>query len=160
MQVTLKILKEAGLDDCDVLNQVLNMFKSAILYLQYLLPWIASIIGKFGILFAVAKVEFNIFVNIMFYPIASFDCFDNIKHSNFMKYTKNIASSSLQLTIIVLVIYANNLLLSNYMNDLMSNLEQNNNIFHLAAISVVFQLVKMTMATSVADSISRQVFGG
>ena len=160
VQITLKLLKDVELDKCDVLHEVLNAVNGVMLKLQFFLPWIASIIGKFGIIFAVIKAEYNIFINIMLYPIAAFDCFDDIKHSNFMKYTKNIASSSLQLTIIVLVIYANNLLLSNYMTDMLSNLNQGNNTFNLAVMSVVFQLVRMTMATSVADGISKQVFGG
>lgn len=158
-EITLYLMKSHNLHDTGLIDGFWNQIPVMILYLHYLIPWICSIIGKFGLIFAVIKCAYNIFINVMLYPIAAFDCFDNIKHSNFMKYTKNIASSSLQLTIIVLVIYANNMLLSSYMNDMMSQLD-NNNVFNFAVMSVVFQLVRMTMASASADSISKQVFGG
>lgn len=153
------ICKNAELEKASVLGISFSGLAAIPLYIKFLIPWLVSLVGKFGILFAVIKCELTIFINTMLYPIAAHDCFDNIKHSNFMKYTKRIAASALELTIIGLVMIASDTLLSSYMSSKLSLVDVDNS-FNIGLVAAMFSLCRIVVATSVSSSIATSVFGG
>lgn len=158
-EIFIKLLRAAKADSKDPLAFFFNMFPMLILHIQFLIPWLVSLVGKFGLMFAVVKTEINIFVNIVLYPIAAHDCFENIKQSSFMKYTKKIAAASLELTIIVIVMIASNNMLIEYIKNKMATINENNT-FNVGMMAAVFSLAKMVAANSLSSSISNSVFGG
>lgn len=160
--LTIKILKEAGLDNESVLDKFLGFFKGMVITITLFLPWIVCLCAKLGILFSIAKNSIETIVYAMFYPIAAGDCYENIKHSNFMKYTKHIFGCLMQLAIIVLIMYASNILLKNIIDEIVNNLSTAstfNKIFEILVLLTIIQLSKTVVVMSSTSVIAHKAFG-
>ena len=161
-ELTLTILKAEGLDKDGILDKFLGMAKAMFLRVKLFLPWIICIFSKLGILFAICKIAIETIVYAMFYPLAAGDCYENIKHSNFMKYTKHIFACLMQLAIIVLILYAANVLLTDIIRDIANKLSGENKadkIFEILVLLTVIQLSKTVVVMSSTSVIAHKAFG-
>lgn len=161
-EITLLLLKEAGLDKLGILDKVLGAIKAMGLTIKLFLPWIICIFSKLGILFSICKIAIETVVYAMFYPLAAGDCYENIKHSNFMKYTKHIFACLAQLAIIVLILYAANIMLSNVINDIVNKLgttKKADTVFEILVLLTVIQLSKTVVVMSSTSVIAHKAFG-
>lgn len=155
------LLVSVHADESTNISNIINggAFSAFMLVFKFFLPWIICVIGKFGILFEVIKNSLMIVVNCMLYPIAAGDCSENIKTSKFMKYTKHIIASVLNLTIIVIVLMGAQFLTSNYAIKLIEQAKAKNvdNMFNIAIIAAVIQLSKTVVIMSSANLASKVI---
>ena len=161
-EITLLLLKDAGLDKFGILDKILCAIKAMSLTIKLFLPWIICIFSKLGILFSICKIAIETVVYAMFYPLAAGDCYENIKHSNFMKYTKHIFACLAQLAIIVLILYAANIMLSNVVNDIVNKLgttKKADTVFEILVLLTVIQLSKTVVVMSSTSVIAHKAFG-
>lgn len=161
-QITLAMIKAEGLDKTGILDQLLGAIKRVGLMLKLFIPWIICLFSKLGILFGIVKIAIETIVYAMFYPLAAGDCYENIKHSNFMKYTKHIFACLMQLAVIVLILYASNRLLINLVEDITSKLsgtKDSDKMFELLVLLTIIQLSRTVVVMSSTSVIAHKAFG-
>ena len=164
-KLTLFLLREEELDQRSLVTDALgNIPGSMWLNIRLFIPWIICQIGKFGILFSVIKCSIEAMVYGMAYPLAIADCYENIKNSRFMRYTRHIMGSLMQLSIIVLVLFGSQLLINGYVNQIFDSLSHTDSqaagkVFESLVLLTVIQLSKMVVASSASSVIAHKIFG-
>ena len=158
------ILVEEGLaaSSKDVLKFFVNSISIMWLKMQFFIPWIVSMLGKFGVLFAILSNAIELLVHCFLLPIAAGDVNENIRQSKLIKFSKHIMASALNLSVIVLIILAIQVISYDFVQEMFDKARSiggRANITQLAFIMAIIQVVKAVACNSTAKQISGRVFG-
>lgn len=163
-QVFINLIRANGLDKSGVLDKFASTITQIGLLIPLIIPWLLSFVAKFGILFSIAKNAIEMVAYAAMYPIAAGDCYDNIKNSRFFGYTKAIFGCALQMAVIVIILMASNILLTDILNSILGELskidqENTSKVFSTLILLTVMQLSKMAVVTSASSVIANKVVG-
>lgn len=160
--ISYTILMDAGCIDESLTGIVTNSFSSIGLTIKFFVPWLCSIVGNLGVMFAIFKCSFEILAYGFFYPIAAGDITENLRTSNFMRYTKHLLSAVLKLSIIVVILLIAQTLTKSFFTDIKNDALSaggKTNYFELAAIAGVLQISKFVACNSLTDRIASSIAG-
>lgn len=160
--VFLTLIRTAGLDKNGILDKITGAIAQIGLIVPLFLPWLLTYVAKFGVIMAILKCAIELVVYTVPYPMAAGDCYDNIKNSRFMSYSRVVFGAALQMAVIALILYASDKLLVNIMGSVLQMLsgEQNmSKIFSILFMLTAIQLSKMAVVMSSASTIANRAVG-
>lgn len=160
------LIREQGLDKKGWVDEKISFFGQVFLMLPLTIPWLISFVGKFGIIFAICKSAIEMVSYAVPYPIAAGDCYENIKNSRFMSYTKQIFACSLQISIIVIITMVSQVLLQDVLKSIFENMTKlstaqvsSTKVFSSIFLLSAIQLSRMAVVLSSAPIIASKVAG-
>lgn len=163
-ELTIHLVRESDLDSEGVLEKVFSGIGASFLRLKLFVPWLLCVVSKVGILLGIFKNAFEIIQYSFLFPLAAGDCFDNIKQSRFMRYSKKIMSCLLQMSIISLTAFSSKLLLNGFVNEIFTELsitkdQSANKIFTTFFVLCAIQISRTVVINTSSSIIASKALG-
>ena len=105
-----------------LIQEVAIRSKEASLRSMFMFPWILTWISKVGELIIVFLNSTLLIVYGTYYSISMFNVLNDLKTSNFLKYSRHLTAIAVEEVVIIGVIYISEIMLNPFMNRILNNI--------------------------------------
>lgn len=127
-----------------LIQEVAIRSKEASLRSMYMFPWILTWISKVGELIIVFLNSTLLIVYGTYYSISIFNVLNDIKTSNFLKYSRFITAIAVEEVVIIGVIYISEIMLNPFMNRILNNIASGKSDLSFVSMAIIVTAVSFT----------------
>ncbi|MBR0038808.1 MAG: hypothetical protein IJP71_02250 [Lachnospiraceae bacterium] len=127
-----------------LIQEVAIRSKEASLRSMYMFPWILTWISKVGELIIVFLNSTLLIVYGTYYSLSIFNILNDIKTSNFLKYSRFITAIAVEEVVIIGVIYISEIMLNPYMNRILNNIASGKSDLSFVSMAIIVTAVSFT----------------
>ena len=139
------ILNDSGLVGADsLIQEVAIRSKEASLRSMYMFPWVLTWIAKVGELIIVFLNSTLLIVYGTYYSISIFNVLNDLKTSNFLKYSRYITSIAVEEVVIIGVIYITDIMLNPFINRILNNIAGGSSNLSFVSMAIIVTAVTVS----------------
>ena len=127
-----------------LIQEVAIRSKEASLRSMYMFPWILTWISKVGELIIVFLNSTLLIVYGTYYSISIFNILNDIKTSNFLKYSRFITAIAVEEVVLIGVIYISEIMLNPFMNRILNNIASGKSDLSFVSMAIIITAVSFT----------------
>ena len=127
-----------------LIQEVAIRSKEASLRSMYMFPWVLTWISKVGELIIVFLNSTLLIVYGTFYSISMFNVLNDLKTSNFLKYSRHLTAIAVEEVVIIGVIYISEIMLNPFMNRILNNIASGNSNLSFVSMAIIVTAVSFT----------------
>ena len=127
-----------------LIQEVAIRSKEASLRSMYMFPWILTWISKVGELIIVFLNSTLLIIYGTYYSISLFNILNDVKTSNFLKYSRYITAIAIEEVVIIGVIYISDIMLNPFMNRILNNIASGKSDLSFVSMAIIVTAVSFT----------------
>ena len=127
-----------------LIQEVAIRSKEASLRSMYMFPWILTWISKVGELIIVFLNSTLLIVYGTYYSISIFNILNDIKTSNFLKYSRFITAIAVEEVVLIGGIYISEIMLNPFMNRILNNIASGKSDLSFVSMAIIITAVSFT----------------